>query len=251
MSFIEVLNEVSLSNNFASVRLLIEKYLFDENLHQTSIEQEKLLCVCLRKLSNWFVEERQQIQMNFIRYFLQIPIFLKQKQLIHLLLNELKRKFDDYLLFLLIELYEKNYVKLLNELEEEGDVAFIVHLPDRVSNVSMKKIPKSFQCEIYFHRLSLFIENELLKRHYSNVNVEIVSFLCQLVHKASKLGKLFFIASWNRGGISSDDSNDFSSVRRKFFLFVEIKFALRVGQLLHLDKQIKQNIGAPPRKATN
>jgi hypothetical protein len=88
-----VLKQISSSNSYFSVRLLIEEYFFDKNIYLTSIEQEKLVRLCLRKLSNWFSqtpEQIKEIKINFHQYFLQTPFLLKQKQLIDLLLNELK-----------------------------------------------------------------------------------------------------------------------------------------------------------------
>jgi hypothetical protein len=190
-----VLKQISSSNSYFSIQLLIEEYFFDKKFHLTSIEQEKLVRLCLRKLSNWFSqtpEQIKEIKINFHKYFLQTPISLKQKQLIDLLLNELKNSSNDYLIFLLTDLYDKNYQKLLNELEKDSDIPYIIHLPDRISNISMTNIPICFQIKPYFYRLSEYIQQKLLTCHYPNMVAQVdtnISFLCQLVHKAAKLGK--------------------------------------------------------------
>lgn len=190
-----VLKQISSSNSYLSIHLLIEEYFFDKNLHLTSIDQEKLVRLCLRKFSDWFIQTPEQIKdikLNFHKYFLQTPILLKQKQLIDLLLNELKIHSNDYFIFLLVDLYDKNYQKLLNELENQSDISFIVHLPDRISNICMTNIPNCFQTKIYFNRLSQYIQEQLITSHYPNMLAQIdtsVNFLCQIVHKAAKLGK--------------------------------------------------------------
>jgi len=190
-----VLKQISSSNSYSSIRLLIEECFFDKNKHFTSIEQEKLVRLCLRKLSDWFSQTPEQIKdikINFHRYFLQTPFLLRQKQLIDLILNELKTTSSDYLIFLLVDLYEKNYQKLLNELEQEGDVGYIIHLPDRISNICMTNIPICFQSKTYFNRLSEYIQEQLITCHYPNMVAQIdtsVNFLCQIVHRAAKLGK--------------------------------------------------------------
>jgi hypothetical protein len=190
-----VLKQISSSNSYLSIHLLIEEYFFDKNRHLTSIEQEKLVRLCLRKLPDWFSqtpEQIKEIKLSFHKYFLQTPFLLKQKQLIDLLLNQLQNQSNDYLIFLLVDLYDKNYQKLLNELENQSDVAFIVHLPDRISNICMTNIPNCFQTKTYFNRLSQFIQEQLISFHYPNMVAQIdtsVNFLCQIVHRAAKLGK--------------------------------------------------------------
>ncbi len=190
-----VLKQISSSNSYFSVRVLIEEYFFGKNIHLTSIEQEKLVRLCLRKLSNWFSqtpEQIKEIKINFQKYFLQTPFLLKQKQLIDLLLNELKNTSNDYFIFLLTDIYDKNYQKLLNELEKDSDISYIIHLPDRISNICMTNIPVCFQIKSYFNRLSEYIQEQLITCHYPNMIAQIdtsVNFLCQLVHRAAKLGK--------------------------------------------------------------
>ena len=197
-----VLKQISSSNSYSSVRLLIEESFFDKNNHLTSIEQEKLVRLCLRKLSDWFSQTPEQIKdikINFHKYFLQTPVLLKQKQLIDLILNELKTTSNDYFIFLLVDLYDKNYQKLLNELEKEGDIGYMIHLPDRISNICMTNIPICFQSKTYFNRLSEYIQEQLITCHYPNMVAQIdtsVNFLCQLVHHAAKLGKGFNTDVW-------------------------------------------------------
>ncbi|CAF1214994.1 unnamed protein product [Adineta steineri] len=194
-----VLKQISSSNSYTSIRLLIEEYFFDKNIHLTSIEQEKLVRLCLRKLSDWFSQTPEQIKdikLNFHKYFLQTPILLKQKQLIDLIINEFQTNLNDYFIFLLIDIYEKNYQKLLNELEQDKDIGYIIHLPDRISNICMTNIPVCFQSKIYFHRLSQYIQEQLITYHYPNMVAQIdtnINFLCQLVHRAAKLGHTEYI----------------------------------------------------------
>lgn len=194
-----VLKQISSSNTYLSVRDIIEEYFFNKNLHLTSIEQEKLVRVCLRKLSDWFSQTPEQIKdikLNFHKYFLQTPFLLKQQQLIELILNELKITPNDYFMFLLVDLYEKNYQKLLNELEKDSDIGFIIHLPDRITNICMTNIPVCFQHRMFFNRLSEYIQEQLITFHYPNMVAQIdtsISFLCQLIHRAAKLGKSFLI----------------------------------------------------------
>jgi hypothetical protein len=177
---------------------LIEEYFFNKNLHLTSNEQEKLVRLCLRKLSQWFSqtpEQIKEIKIDFHQYFLQTPIYLKQKQLIDLLLNELNNTFNDYFIFLLTDLYDKNYQKLLNELEYDIDISYIIHLPDRITNICMTNIPLCFQTKPFFNRLSEYIQEQLINVHYPNMLAQIdtsINFLCQLVHKSAKLGKMNF-----------------------------------------------------------
>lgn len=191
-----VLKQISSSNSYFSVQLLIEEYFLNKSNQLTSIEQEKFVRLCLRKLSNWFSqtpEQIKEIKINFHKYFLHPTILLKQKQLIDLLLNELKNNSNDYFIFLLTDLYDKNYLKLLNELEKDSDVSYIIHLPDRISNVCMTNIPVCFQIKSYLNRLSQYIQEQLITFHYPNMVAQIdtsVSFLSQLVHKAAKLGNM-------------------------------------------------------------
>lgn len=189
-----VLKQISSSNSYFSVRLLIEEYFFDKPNQLTSNEQEKLVRLCLRKLPEWFSqtpEQIKEIKIHFHKYFLRTPIYLKQKQLIDLILNELKNNSNDYFIFLLTDLYDKNYQKLLNELEHDVDIPYIIHLPDRITNICMTNIPPCFQIKSYFNRLSEYIQEQLITLHYPNMMAQIdtsVNFLCQLVHKAAKLG---------------------------------------------------------------
>ncbi|CAF1061889.1 unnamed protein product [Rotaria sordida] len=194
-----VLKEISSSNSYLSIENLIEEYFFNKNLHLTSIEQEKFVRLCLRKLSDWFnqtPEQIKQIKIHFHKYFIQTPFLLKQKQLIDLLLNQLKISFNDFFSFLLIDLYEKNYQKLLYELENDLDIGFIIHLPDRISNIFMTNIPICFQSKNFFHRLSQYIQQQLITIHYPNMIAQVdtnVNFLSQLVHRAAKLGYTEYI----------------------------------------------------------
>ena len=113
--------------------------------------------------------------------------------MIDLILNELKSHTNDYLLFLVVDVYEKNYRRLLDELANESDVGYIAHLPDRITNVCMTTAPACFQVKAYFTRLSHYIEEQLVTCHHPNLVARIdtnVNFLCQLVHRAAKLGKI-------------------------------------------------------------
>lgn len=179
-----LLKQISSSNSYVSIRTLIEENLIDE----------KLIRLCLRKLPQWYQQtpgQIQEIKKHFHEIFLRTTI--EQKQLIDLLLNQLRETFDDYLIYLLTDLYEKNYEKLLNELENEKDSSFIVHLPDRISNTCQMKIPSVFQTKNFFSRLSIYIQEQLVSIHYPKLKSQIdtnINFLSQIIHKATKLGKL-------------------------------------------------------------
>ncbi|CAF5023210.1 unnamed protein product [Rotaria sp. Silwood1] len=194
-----LLKQISSSNSYFSIENIIEEYFCNKNSPLTTIEQEKLIRLCLRKLSDWFnqtPEQIKQIKINFHKYFIQTSFLLKQKQLIDLLLNQLKISLNDYLTFLLIDLYEKNYLKLLNELEQEFDLTYIIHLPDRITNIYMNNIPICFQSKNFFHRLSQYIQEQLITYHYPNMVAQIdtnIKFICQLVHRAAKLGYTKYI----------------------------------------------------------
>ncbi|CAF2885594.1 unnamed protein product [Rotaria sp. Silwood2] len=193
-----ILKQISSSNSYFSIQCLIEEYFFDKSIRLTSIEQEKLVRLCLRKLSEWFSqtpEQIKEIKINFHKYILQTPFSLKQKQLIDLILNELKNSSNDYFSFLLVDLYEKNYQILLNELENESDIGFIIHLPDRINNICMTNTPICFQAKNYFNHLSQYIQEQLITCHYPNMVAQIdtsVNFLSQLVHRAAKLGRIYY-----------------------------------------------------------
>ncbi|UJR13488.1 hypothetical protein I4U23_000502 [Adineta vaga] len=197
-----VLKQISSSNSYSSIQSLIEQYFFDKTLQLTSLDQEKLVRLCLRKLSDWFLQNPEQIKeikIKFHQHLLQTPFLLKQKQLIDLILNENQTNLNDYFIFLLNDIYEKNYQNLLNELENDSDVAYIIHLPDRIGNISMTNIPLSFQTKTYFNRLSDYIQEQLITYHYPKMVAQMdtnVSFLCRLVHKAAKLGHTEYI--WRR-----------------------------------------------------
>lgn len=190
-----VLKQLSSSDSYASVQPVIEKFCFENDIHLTSMEREKVVRLCLRKLSDWFSrtpEQIKEIKVHFHQYFVQTPFLLKQKQLIDLILNELNVSFNDYLIFLLVDLYEKNYEKLLIELEKESDISYIIHLPDRICNICTTNIPKCFQTKTFFNRLSEYIQEQLITCHYPNMIAQIdtnVNFLCQLIHRTAKLGK--------------------------------------------------------------
>ncbi|CAM4964007.1 unnamed protein product [Rotaria socialis] len=191
-----ILKQISSSHSYLSVQPVIEEYCFNENIHLTSIEQEKLIRLCLRKLSDWFSqtpEQIKEIKSNFHKYFLQAQSSLKQKQIIDLILNELKLTNNDYFIFLLVDVYEKNYKKRLHELENESDIGYTIHLPDRINNICMKNIPMCFQTKTYFNRLSEYIQEQLINYHYPNMLAQMdtnISFLSQLIHRAAKLGKI-------------------------------------------------------------
>ena len=195
-----VCKQISTSNSFDSVRSLIEEQFFERSIQRTSSDQERLVRLCLRKLSDWFLaapEQIKEIKLKFHSYLLQTPTGLKQKQLIDLILNELKSHASDYLTFLVVDVYEKNYRRLLDELANESDVGYIVHLPDRITNVCMTNAPACFQVKTYFVRLSHYIEEQLVTCHYPNLVARIdtnVNFLCQLVHRAAKLGKIIVLS---------------------------------------------------------
>ena len=189
------LKQISASTSYSAVRSLIEQYFFERNLQLTAVDQAKLVRLSLRKLNDWFAHAPDQvkdIKISFHQHLLRTPVFLTQKQLIDLILTELQTTFNDYLIFLLGDVYDKNYSRLLNELERESDVGYLAHLPDRASNVCMTHIPVCFQAKTYFRRLSEYIEEQLLTCHYPKMLAQTdtnVSFLCQLVHRAAKLGK--------------------------------------------------------------
>lgn len=190
------LKQISASTTYTAVQSLIEQHLAERSLSLTAVEQAKLIRLCLRKLNEWFShtpDQIKEIKLHFHQLLIRTPTHLTQKQLIDLLLDQLQITFNDYLIFLLTDVYDKNYSKLLEELEREGDVAYLVHLPDRVSNVCRTHIPTCFQARMYFHRLSGHIEEQLLTHHYPKMLAQTdtnVNFLCQLVHRAAKLGEL-------------------------------------------------------------
>lgn len=184
-----ILKEISASNSYVSFRNLTENDL----LHQ---DQEKIVRLCLRKLPQWFrdtPDQIKEIKLHFHQYCLQASHRFQQRQIIDLILEELKTQLNDYFLFLLVDLFEKNYSILLDQLAEQSDVDYLIHLPDRVGNVCMRNIPSCFQIKSYFHRLSEFIRDELINRHYPNLLAQKdtnISFLSQLIHKAAKLGNI-------------------------------------------------------------
>ena len=190
-----LLKQISSAPSYSSVRSLLDEHLAAGNARLTSIEQEKLVRVCLRKLADWFQhtpEQIQEIKLNFHRYFLRTPFFFPQKQLFDLLLNELHEHPSDYLLFLLVDLYEKNYSTFLDELTRENDVSYLIHLPDRVSNVCQKNTPPAFQLATYCRRLSDYIRERLINEHYPRMLGQVdtnVTFLSLVIHRAAKLGK--------------------------------------------------------------
>ncbi|CAF2073879.1 unnamed protein product [Rotaria magnacalcarata] len=194
-----ILKQISSSHSYLSVQPVIEEYCFNENIHLTSIEQEKLIRLCLRKLPDWFSqtpEQIKEIKSNFHKYFLQAQSSLKQKQIIDLILNEFKLTNNDYFIFLLVDVYEKNYEKRLHELENESDIGYIIHLPDRINNICMKNIPICFQTKTYFNRLSEYIQEQLINYHYPNMLAQMdtnISCLSQLIHRAAKLGYTEYI----------------------------------------------------------
>ncbi|CAF0801356.1 unnamed protein product [Didymodactylos carnosus] len=190
------LKQISATTTYASVRDLIQQ-IFVEN--EQSIIHEKVIQLCLRKLSDWYKTSNniKQIKTDFYQYFLN-NIRLTQKQIIDLLLSELNtnntdKSNRDYLLYLLTEIYDKNYLKFLYEQfdQRENGIQYIVHLPDKIVNVCTYNIPPCFQTKTYFNRLSLFIKNELETKHYTNMEANRdtnIDILCKLVIKSSKLG---------------------------------------------------------------
>ncbi|CAF0875637.1 unnamed protein product [Adineta ricciae] len=197
-----VLKQISASDSYSSVQSLLTQYFFDRTLQLTAVDQEKVVRLCLRKLPDWFSQHPEQvkeIKIDFHQHLLQTPILLTQKQIIDLILNEFQTIPVDYFIFLLNDIYEKNYVKLLSELEKENDIGYIIHLPDRITNISLTNIPSNFRAKIYFNRLSEYIEEQLITYHYPKMIAQTdtnVQFLCQLIHKAAKLGYTEYI--WRR-----------------------------------------------------
>ena len=180
--------EIASSTDYSSVRSLLDEPL------STSIDAEKLVRLCLRKLSDWFQTRPSQIQeikVHFHRYFLRTPFSFAQKRLFDLLLGQLGEHLDDYLLFLLVDLFEKNYSIFLDELIRENDVTYLIHLPDRVNNVCEKNTPRAFQLNNYFRRLSEEIEKRLINEHYPRMVNQLdtnVQYLSQVIHRAARLG---------------------------------------------------------------
>lgn len=177
------LKQISTSNSYFSIRSIVEE----------NINDEKLVRLCLRKLPQWYQQTPEQIQ-DIKKHFHDIILrtTIEQKQLIDLLLNQLREKTEDYLIYLLSDLYEKNYEKLFNELEKNNDSSFLIHLPDRISNICQTKIPSVFQIKTFCSRLSRYIQGQFISNHYPKLKSQIdtnISFLSQIIHKAAKLGK--------------------------------------------------------------
>ena len=185
-----IFKEISSSPTYFSVQTQIEKNFFDENL-----EQEKFLRLCLRKLTDWFTQTPDQIKeikIHFHTFFLQTSSRLKQRQLIDLLIQQLTNQFNDYFIYLLTDLYQTNNQQFFEELQQENNVNYLIHLPDRITNICRRNIPTCFQAKFYFKRISEFIQQQLITIHYPKMLAQIdtnINFLSQLVHKAAKLGK--------------------------------------------------------------
>lgn len=181
------LKQISTSNSYFSIRSIVEE----------NINDEKLVRLCLRKLPQWYQQTPEQIQ-DIKKHFHDIILrtTIEQKQLIDLLLNQLREKTEDYLIYLLSDLYEKNYEKLFNELEKNNDSSFLIHLPDRISNICQTKIPSVFQIKTFCSQLSRYIQGQFISNHYPKLKSQIdtnISFLSQIIHKAAKLGKKLFV----------------------------------------------------------
>lgn len=184
-----ILKEISASQSYFSIQSQLENYFSNFN----SIEQEKFIRLCLRKFSDWSIQTPDQIKEMKIHFHdCLLRTSLKHAQFIDLLINELNNQFNDYFIYLLTDFYQINHRKLFEELERENNISYLIHLPDRIANISGKNIPLCFQTKIYFRQISQYIEQQLINIHYPNMLAQIdtnVQFLSQLVHKSAKLGK--------------------------------------------------------------
>lgn len=185
-----IFKELSSSQTYFSVQNQIETNFFDENL-----DHEKFLRLCLRKLPDWFLQTPDQIKeikRDFHDFFLRTSSRLKHRQLIDLLIQELTDQFTDYFIYLLTDLYQNNTQQFFEELQRENNVNYLIHLPDRMTNLCRRNIPNCFQAKFFFQRMGQFIQHQLATIHYPKMLAQIdtnINFLSQLVHRASKLGK--------------------------------------------------------------